>query len=443
MPDYSVSLPNVNYPYVEIVFGAESNGSSFSLTSSLSDNGGRPKYFINLSHKRIVNKANNVTLEVKFAPGASNDFSDANYLEKEIVSRMGLATIKYGYVGNWTTYWTVLTNYTVGFDSGVLSYTFTGISEAVEYNYNLFNFKYENKGFTANDFLNKLNDAVKQATENRYEIDINRSTKKFELASSDGVNITDYSVLGTVKTIVSQLKILNNDDNDKFLIVVVDDAVYEQSTAKKIIIKECSCRNNQAPAVRYSFAWNNPTGGVISWSTDYHGDIALWRVRGANSGNTNFNKDDLVSRLIDPISGKVKSITSTYLSDNHFMLANLSQVEDIQVYDDNYWSQMANYPNSGELTVLGNPDQSLILGDYVEVNVILGNSLHHTSGVYMIREITDNVGSNGFTTTYSLLKYEQAGALSSKNADSLSSPIRSYTSGNLIRIENSGPSFIN
>ena len=63
------------------------------------------------------------------------------------------------------------------------------------------------------------------------------------------------------------------------------------------------------------------------------------------------------------------------------------------------------YPYEATITVLGIPNPPLrIAKDTVKVNVFVNGSKHFTSGTYMVTGYSHQIGSNGFTTTYNLIK---------------------------------------
>ena len=430
--NYISQLPNVMFPFVRITFGP--GGSPYSVTSNLVD--GKPRFFVSLTHKRIVNRATEMSIQLSFAPSSTTDYSDPNILEQEIVSRMGLCLVEYGHnaLSKLQRYWTMLTGYTISFSGGVLTYSLSGISQAVVFNDSIVNFKYpeitsvnpipQYETPTKDGFLSALKKFVENNSKitgqdgkptNAYTLDLSRCTKDFTfneevLQGLDQISESDFSMVGVLIAVVAKL-VSTDKNNDSFFTVIVDDTYESDNEPKKIYIKKVNLSDDTNADASLAFRWNNPEDGVISFSADYNGNIAMYRIRALESGGQ--EQEDILNSYIktDVLNGlgKASVITLSGLqSKTPLMLANISQAYHEQAKSARYWAEKANYPYGATLEVIGNPDNSLQVADLLYLDVLLGNSRHHTSGTYMIKSITDSISTQGFKTTYELMKYKMA-----------------------------------
>lgn len=402
MADYISAISPVNYPYAKIVFGPLTDD-SFSVSTDAVDN--RPKYFISLSHERIINKAATISFTLSFAPHNTMEFEDADALEMMISSKMGLCTIEYGWTINDTNkYWVMLTTYTITFNNGVITYTFKGITQSALFNDSLIHITYDTTTGNVSDFLEYLKKQIEYYTNERYTLNISKCTRNFKLPDYE-IDISDYSVMGVLNTLVNSFLGLDEDTTNKYLCVIVDDKITNDidSNVSEIYIKLCDVYKDEVNA-HYSFAWNDPNGGVIDFNVTYDGAVAMNMVRADASNSENFNYETSVIMS----NGAPQTITTKGLatSKDKYMLSELSQINHIENYSKYYWAQKSNYPYDATLTVLGNTDASVEITDKIHVDVLLGLTKHHTSGTYFVTKIIDTISGNGFTTQYSMKKIE-------------------------------------
>lgn len=382
---------------------------------------GENSCFISLSHKRKVEKANQISISVQFAPGSTRLYTSANKFEKNLVDHFSELTVEYGYVGKAHLYYdTLITDYTISMDNGILSYTLSGISEITASNYAPVNFKYpatadEERKLTLGDLVKKLNNLANEIYNKPLDTNINTNpwnklSYRYEVVLDDNVDenqfifdkvsmkapieASDTSLMGLIRAVLKKVNNLQSDpDRVSFLTVFIrEDA---KLSPKQIVIKQenFSINNGTNYTAKYDFFWNHRDANVINWNPSFSGKLAIFGFR-----------NQAVS-YVTP-AGKPISYTPKVYAD--IIPQNLTEEETLQTQNtiDNWWAEMSRLPFKASLTVFGNPDMDCLLADYIKIQVYLGTDLHHTSGIYMILGITDNIDSNGFTTTYELLKQD-------------------------------------
>lgn len=85
----------------------------------------------------------------------------------------------------------------------------------------------------------------------------------------------------------------------------------------------------------------------------------------------------------------------------------MSTTKQMSAIDQNWWTNMVNFPITASLTIKGLLTP-ILLTDYININVVFYGAKHITSGVYAITGQKDNLSSSGFTTTLSLVRVKDS-----------------------------------
>lgn len=163
---------------------------------------------------------------------------------------------------------------------------------------------------------------------------------------------------------------------------------------------------------------NNCT--VVSWSCDYNATAKLFSGEKITTDNyeklcNNLNTDIKVSLSADGevnyniVSSQTKSVNGADFTGNI--------AQDIQ-YDTmlNIVKNVLDYPYAAKITVLGIVDPWQIGLQTINVYVFVNGAEHFTSGEYLITGYSHSIGSQGFQTSYDLLKLPKDLTASSRNS---------------------------
>ena len=377
---------------------------------------GKDTCFISLTHKRKVEKANQVEIHLQFAPGSTQLYTEADRFEKSLVGHASELIFDYGYVNtSHLSYETLITDYTLSMNGGFLEYTLSGISEITASNYTPVNFIYPLEDEESTKSIKNLvarlntiveteyNQVIEQNQDNQLGLrttytvvlDENVDESQFNLNGIDSmtpINVSDTSLMGLIRAVIKKINASQDPSQVTFLTVYLQED--SDINPKKIVIKqeEFSVGSSENFAAKYEFYWNHRDGNVLSWSPSYSGKVAIFGFR---------NQE--VSYL-NPYTGGYQSYSPKIYMPT--VPQNVSEAEADSAYNrlENWWAEMKRLPYKATLEVIGNPDIDCLLADYIKVQAYLGTDLHHSSGIYMITGITDTISTQGFLTSYELLK---------------------------------------
>ena len=159
----------------------------------------------------------------------------------------------------------------------------------------------------------------------------------------------------------------------------------------------------------YQFEFGSgPNSSVIEFSPNYNGMVTSvtggYKVEGVTTNaitndlmQVHYGKDSDDKR---PSTGdsRFDDLRGTYrIGDSSY------SIEDLQNRAANLWYNMSSYGYTADMTVLGDPlieNQSLC-----SVTVLTPSGIpHHSSGVYLVYHVTDDISGGSFTTTMSLVR---------------------------------------
>ena len=148
-----------------------------------------------------------------------------------------------------------------------------------------------------------------------------------------------------------------------------------------------------------TFYWGTKDGEVISFKPKFEGNYALSTIRNENINiNTTGDKGKQVI-ISKPSSDKTKELAGDWSSNGDILsvlaASNVSQ---------SWFDENGDYAYKATLTVLGNHLEMKLGSSTIDVNPIVGTSKHWSAGKYIVNSVTDQVSSQGFTTTYELTK---------------------------------------
>lgn len=407
---------NVHIPYINIQFG------SISLTWRGDEN--RPDYFTSLTHKRVKEKASEMTVNITYAPQYGED---PNKIEAEIVKSAGMCLVQYGDLASGVVrpYMCMVTDYTVNIDSGVLSYSFSMTSAAVSYN--LVPFKANPEKLVGSEStIDRVIEVMKEAAskvKDHYVFEdpteVLSSAKKFETFDFGGEEMSPIKFL--IRT-VSKIPCQNS---NCLFSLSIDDNVLLGSKGKLRVVK---IDTSKVQIVK-TFNWGTRDGTVLGWSPNFKG--AEW-ITASRSEKFLSSGDASIVSQIDPRTGKIitatkdlKGLLDCKSADPTVMVNNL-------ITSLNDFSEKCNYCYEGDLTVLGE-SQPVYLGETViSINPLINGKSHISSGNYIVNGVTDTVdGSQGFITKYRVMR---------RGSDSNSGL---YSGNNSFKVENSDVLWVN
>lgn len=155
---------------------------------------------------------------------------------------------------------------------------------------------------------------------------------------------------------------------------------------------------NRQPVNIFNYVVGNSVidGDVLEFSVDYDGAVALASRPGLEAVKTSIDVDgELVGSNYNVLQndGFIKQSYNTLSGFNESVFLTESVI-----------SEALDYPFTANMTIIGQTDCNQLM-DVITVNVYL-NGLKHPglSGNYTITGIEDNLSSNGFTTTFNLVK---------------------------------------
>lgn len=184
---------------------------------------------------------------------------------------------------------------------------------------------------------------------------------------------------------------------------------YTHFENNKIVFRTQHSKTKQALYKSY-MVYRDAQGEVISFSpSDRSTDIAL--VGGRNLRVRSFDTRDkqVIESDITPSSGvpqlkrlgsKISKITEEADKNepNRIIHKGYANTSEVNNYAKSRWVEMSSMMYDADAEILGDPN--IKPGDLVAFKIVTPNGVtHHTSGVYWIKEVTDNLSGDSFTTT--------------------------------------------
>lgn len=377
-----MGVPNVWIPYIMISFAG------INLTWKPSDNA--PDYFTSLSHKRIVDQASTMTINITYAPDYNDD---PNMIEKAIVNSKGECYVQYGHIGGWVNKYKYLVyKYVPRFQNGVLNYTFTLISKSVTYNYSSTPaFTGTSKVKTVDDVTTVMNELAACCKDSDgkqgYVYDAGGSSNLFQVPEA-GIEVpSNTSPLLAMSELCKKLTPGAGEKKEIFFALEVDDAHYGPGQLRIIRVDPTQ------PVISRTFNWGTRDGEVLSFSPEFDGSFAIFKARGEESAST-----------VDPNTGKGATVTTPTPDTGSIGSSDPLTMISETIKTDEEWKSKADYEYKASLEVIGQPKALTIGKSVISVNPLIQGKPHHTAGNYVVTGIEDKVDSSGFTTTYTMYK---------------------------------------
>lgn len=170
------------------------------------------------------------------------------------------------------------------------------------------------------------------------------------------------------------------------------------------LIYKCKDRTNNLVDSNYVYYMGNEFRSsfekqdVLSFAVNYNGAKAL--ASGKKTGNTSIGIDAAGNNQgytynIDDVGAIGKTVNDTKSGNYRNLITSIKELTDIMIY-----------PFEATMTVVGQLQPSHLL-DIISVTVFINGTEHKVlSGDYMILEITDEISSSGFTTTFKLIRQD-------------------------------------
>lgn len=382
---------NVHIPYISIQFG------SISLTWRGDEN--RPDYFTSLTHKRVKEKASEMTINITYAPQYGED---PNKIEVAILNSSGICLVQYGDLtsGVVRPYKCMVTNYTVSIDEGVLSYSFKLVSAAVSYNLSPFKANPEKlvgEESTIEKFVEILKDAATRM-EDYYIFEDPTGV----LSSAKKPESVDFGSeeKSPIKFMIDAVGQLSCQDEDCLFAIDIDDSVMLGSKGRVKVVKI----DTSKVQISKSFNWGTRDGTVLSWSPRFEGAQGLTASRALDP-----NTPPDITSTVDPRTGVMITAIKNNSGSVDFRSADSTLFVNNLISSTSDFIEKADYEYEGDLTVLGE-SKPIYLGETViSINPLIMGKSHHSAGDYVVIGVTDTVnGSSGFTTTYKVMRKSKA-----------------------------------
>lgn len=417
--------------------------------------------------KSGAGKANSFTLTVYYAP---NENQDPNVIDDAIAGSLQTAmtscTLKFGYsfsgqMISSATYIGSVFDYSVEIQNNMLVYTFTGYSNAATHS----GFTFDVPAITTKTSIKNIISKALQGpfVDSAQEKKGSKTTNSSSVASvvaSAAISVAT-SIVTTAQKILCPFEVIYDKDVetrcakmtfggasdinffeflDELLACARDDYrddIYELQKgnvthfgqyyyiiedAGNSINDKCKiriCRKEAYPNVydsSYTFYWGaafNKNSGcnlVQNFRTEYKGAINL-AIN--NAGQSKSYSLDENGNLVETITGTNGSSRASAVIDNDIARNNNQYINGTQ------------YAYKATLTTLGVP-YDIPIGTYITINAVIGNQKHHTSGVYMVINTEDNITTNGFITTWSLIKMCNSDGSTNNNLTDIAAACLAY-----------------
>ena len=168
--------------------------------------------------------------------------------------------------------------------------------------------------------------------------------------------------------------------------------------------------------------YTNDMGGTYFQVDEVSSDTSTYTATNTYEVDINYPGDNFVSEftlnndqswaILYEYSGDIKQEEYTYnirddgvvetVKSPSLVTSNLTNTP--SSYKSQWWTQMTEFPIQATMTIKGLTRPSILM-TYVKVNVwFAGGQKHISSGTYIITQQTDNINSNGYTTTLQLLR---------------------------------------
>lgn len=210
---------------------------------------------------------------------------------------------------------------------------------------------------------------------------------------------------------ISDTLVDSENPNKYFYKIVVDDDITENES--KGVIKLVRVDPTKADK-RYQFDWGDKNGDVLSWSPKFSGTTLIFSKRAEMAKAAAEHPNTITTISSDPQTGEAVA-TNYQVTEALNSLKNSAQIpwdnealQSVIVKDINWFNEEKNYNYEGTLEVIGIADGLDICKTVVDIEPMINGQPHHTAGLYVVKGITDQVGSSGFTTTLDVYKYSEA-----------------------------------
>lgn len=377
---------NVHIPWISIQFGG--------INLAWRGEEGRPDYFTSLSHKRINDSANQLNVNVTYCPKIGED---PNKIEMAIYNSAGICTVQYGDMASNCSrlYKALVLGYTVTFSNGVLLYNFKMTSAAVTYNLTSYSHVPldPEKGDNMSTFIDVLKEAAK-CMEDKYTFEDPTSVLSSAKPITSKLTFSKNSSASPIVFIRDALKSIKTSNESTYFTIEIDDA-----RAGKGVIRVVEVDPTKQ-SISYEFEWGTRDGTILSWAPKFDGAVQLQGYREQSAGE----KFHTVVSQVNPDTGKIATVNTEGKLNFDIVGADDTLFVSDLIKDVSDFKKAADYAYQATLEVLGEGQYVNIGNTTIKVTPLIAGKPHHSAGNYIVKGVTDNVDSSGFTTTYDLLK---------------------------------------
>lgn len=426
-------MTNSMYPiYIEFNISGTSfitngtEGCIMSLTNEKNGSGSANKFTIILC------------TQVGISASAGNSPGNINYIDHLLAySEGGECTIRYGYdtkAGYLVTelYNGKVLDYTVELNSGLLTYTITGISSLVSLTQETISFSQIDAGTKLTDVFG----AVVEACLPDYKFTYRGDTKGSDAPIEENFSATNMTVFEYLNSLANNM--IHTSDYSSGTISAGKKITYSYAVddVDKTIELYYVNVNDSNTDIELPFNWMARENNlVLSFSTSFRGATIMFQSSAASTNNSTFTYsesgsvyDEVTSRAdsTGPFGSNrygafggssaknVVSSTSTYgIGDDgnagsHSSFGATGE-SGLRSYTEDYksdidqWARQVQASYKANITLVGIPCE-IPIGTKIQITPIVYDQSHITSGTYMTLNVTDSIDSSGFITSIELFR---------------------------------------
>ena len=445
---------------------------TFPTGFTIEDYGTAPKYFMDLDHNRTCKQACTFKLTIVYVPDTFKEGQPFLLDQQLLSSQGGKVVYTYGYFDRFGkrhqqqgAYVGQIYNYTSDVDiaNGTIKYTISGCATAVDLTTSMARVEATNKRVKPSEHLQLLiNDATSGGfydLKQVYEVDIrDKIDQEVIIPNFDSAPVLDL-IMGTVtgeknngipvrkggivqlsngpelpssvglltdmerQMIAHQGKFTINSESDARIfkqkygkaqdrakaklkqpfVCYIDDT---ETTSNKLgtLKYVCNTYNNYTAGLEnfvYYMGNNQKNSDVLDFSVSYDAAKGLAAAMGTGKTVSSIDPDGNgygSTFTVEELPNLGRNTFGTKGGMDQNLLISIRDISQIMIY-----------PFQATMTIIGQTQKNELL-DIIYVTVFLNGAQHDIlSGRYQILEITDNVSSSGFTTTFKLLRMDTSG----------------------------------
>lgn len=414
----------VNSPFAAILFTDKDGKIVESLTMDTKT--GRPDYFISLSVTKPMQEAMTVSIDIAYVPAAAGkEAKNPNEIELLLMKYGGECYLQWGYGnvngGLCPMCKCLITDFSTTMSNGYLSYSLKGVAKAVLYNYSTISVSTYTKDKpkkrkTAYEIIKSIYDEGKLA--DNYILDDELETTLKDVTYSQKTSMTGTPIkllgdfVGTLKPSSTANKTTTNSSDDYFVLVVDDNVVSNKDNRGTLRVRRVNAKQligNGDSGEVIKFNWNsigttsNASDEVLSWSPNYAGKCLIFAAREEETETSIVNTINLGEGKVSVVGTSTNSVCVN--TGNDFFTTSGLRGACSTDLNNKWWAKhLGQYCYTATLKVQGRPDSAVVGQTVYYVQPLIGTQEHHSAGYYLVKGITDEINSSGFTTEYELVK---------------------------------------